>query len=238
MTLSQGSKTYQEASVRTTRDELIIAHVDFARHVVRKTVSNLPERIDIENLEAAGMLGLVEASQRYDESRGVDFRTFAYPRVRGAVLDELRRNSPLSKQMIQRIGQVRQASEQLDPPITAEGIAELTGMSLAEVEDCLVAMHTMRSQAFEETAIEGVMRPSVEEPGDLLEYQEQLKLMSDCIEALPDQERIVLTMYHLEDLRLREIGEVMGLSESRISRILAKAQFSLSEAMKVRSNHL
>lgn len=131
---------------------------------------------------------------------------------------------------------VRQASEQLDPPVTAEAIAELTGLSIAEVEDCLLAMRTMRSQAFEETAIEGVMRQSVEEPSDLIEYREQLNLMSDCIEALPDQERIVLTMYHLEDLRLREIGEVLGLSESRISRILAKAEFSLSEAMKVRTN--
>ncbi len=237
MTLSQGSKAYREASHRSSRDELIINHVDFARHVVRKTVANLPDRIDLENLEAAGMLGLVEASQRYDDSRGVDFRTFAYPRVRGAVLDELRRNSPLSKQMIQKIGLIRQASEQLDPPVTTEALSELTGMSIPEIEECLHAMRTTRSQSYEETAIEGIKRQSAEEPCDLLEFKELQSLLADCIECLPEQERLVVTMYHLEDLRLREIGEVLSLSESRISRILAKAEFTLSEAMKFRTNH-
>jgi RNA polymerase sigma factor for flagellar operon FliA len=170
-----------------------MAHVDFARHVVRRTVVNLPDRVDIENLEAAGMLGLVEASQRYDESRGIDFRSFAYPRVRGAVLDELRRNSPLSKQMLQKIGRVRQACERLDPPASHQAIAHLSRLSISEVEDCLIAMRTVRSQPFEETAIEGVPRQSVAEPQDVLEFKEMRSLLADCIEALPEQQRIVLS---------------------------------------------
>lgn len=233
MAPSRASKAYTEASYRSSRDELIIAHVDFARHVVRKTVGNLPERVDIENLEAAGVLGLVEASQRFDESRGVDFRSFAYPRIRGAVLDELRRNSPLSKQMLHRIGQVREAREQLPPPVTAESIAEYTGIAVTEVEDCFVAMRMMRSQSFEETAIDGVARPVVEGSDNAAEFKELQEVLADCIELLPEQERIVLTMYYFEDMRLREVGEVLGLSESRISRILAKAEYSLSQAMRI-----
>ena len=236
MTTSHTTRAYSEVSLRHARDELILAHVEFARHVVRRTVANLPGGTDLENLESAGMLGLVEASQRFDESRGIDFRSFAYPRVRGAVLDELRRNSPLSKQMIEKVTKVRRACEVLEPPVTPDAIAQFCDLKTSEVEDCLLAMQMTRSESYEESAIKGVRRQSVGEPIDLLELNETQHQLADCIELLPEQERIVLTLYHLEDLRLREVGEVLGLSESRISRVLAKAEFQLAQLINARTN--
>ena len=232
---TRASQAYQEASDRADRDQLIVDHINFVRHVVHKTVANLPANVDMENLEAAGMLGLIEATHRFDEERSNNFRTFAYPRVRGAVLDELRRNSPLSKQMQRKVTLVRQAASKLEPPATPELIAMHAGLTVSEVVDALEAMRLTRPTELDGTAAYQELNRSTNlEPDELAENEETRTIVADCIEELPEQERIVLTLYHLEDLRLKEIGKVLGLSESRISRVLAKAEFRLREAVKSR----
>ncbi len=100
----------------------------------------MPAAVDQENLEGAGLLGLVEAAQHFDPTRGVSFKTFAYRRIRGAILDELRRNTPLPQKILRQISQVRRICETLRSPVTPEMIQELTGMSEAEVERTLEAM--------------------------------------------------------------------------------------------------
>ncbi|MCA9215890.1 MAG: hypothetical protein KDB27_22645, partial [Planctomycetales bacterium] len=92
-------------------DSLVVEHLEYVRHILGRLTYNLPANIDIENLESAGILGLVEAAKHFDESRGVPFKGFAYSRIRGAILDELRRNCPLSQQMLRQIAVVRTAAE-------------------------------------------------------------------------------------------------------------------------------
>src|SRR5438132_1518967 len=100
--------------------------------------------MDVENLEAAGTLGLVEAANHFDPDRGVQFKTYAYTRIRGAVLDELRRNCPLPQPMLQRAAKVRQAYEELQQPVTLEALATATQLSADEVADCLAALRLTR----------------------------------------------------------------------------------------------
>ena len=229
------TRTYRDASLQQRLDELVLENLDFVRHVLGKLAVNLPNSVDIENLESAGILGLVEASQHFDPERGVAFRSFAYPRVRGAIIDELRRNCPLPQQVLQQVALVSKACETLEPPITPEQIAETSGLSLEQVETCLEAIRLTRPTEWDESLVHiGLQRATKSANSAGLELAETKRVLANCIEQLPEQERIVVTLYHLEDLRLKEIGKVLNLSESRISRVLAKAEFRLGEAVRER----
>ena len=227
--------TYRNALVQQRRDELVLENLEFVRHVLGKIIANLPANVDIENLESAGILGLVEASQHFDPERGVAFRTFAFPRIRGAIIDELRRNCPLPQQMLQQVALVRKACESLEPPVTPEQIALRSGLTVEQVDTCLEAIRLTRPTEWDESLFHHrTQRLTRDSATSQVEMQESKRLLADCIEQLPEQERIVVTLYYLEDLRLKEIGKVLNLSESRISRVLAKAEFRLGEAMKER----
>jgi RNA polymerase sigma factor for flagellar operon FliA len=229
------SAAYRNALLQQRRDELVLENLEFVRHVLGKLALNLPAIVDIENLESAGILGLVEAAQHFDAGRGVAFRTFAYPRVRGAIIDELRRNCPLPQQVLQHVALVRKACESLEPPVTPEQIAQTSSLSVEQVESCLEAIRLTRPTEWDDSLFHhGMQHTSQPSTTASIEREETKQVLADCIEQLPDQERIVLTLYHWEDLRLKEIGNVLNLSESRISRILAKAEFRLGAAVRER----
>lgn len=124
-----------------SREELILGNLSLVRHILGRLTAKLPPRIDLDNLEAAGMLGLVEAANRFEPERGVSFKTFAYTRIRGAIYDELRRNSPFSQELLERITLVRKAMQGLQPPVHIETLAQKTGLAEDDVNECLAAMH-------------------------------------------------------------------------------------------------
>lgn len=217
-------QVYRDASIEEQRQTLVVDNLPYVKHILGRLVGRLPSNVDVENLESAGVLGLVEASHQFDPSFGVSFRTFAYRRVWGAIIDELRRNSPLPQKLMNQITLVRSAQEKLEPPVTAERLAQECGLSLDEVEACLNAMRLSSPSPLSEQALSVLCDPRVDSVGHEMELREAKKAIADCIETLPEQQRLVLTLYYTEELRLKEIGRVMNLSESRISRILSKAE--------------
>jgi RNA polymerase sigma factor for flagellar operon FliA len=224
---------YGSAASRERRDALILDHLPMVRHVVGKLAAELPPGVDLENLEAAGVLGLVEAANHYDPGRGALFKTFAYTRVRGAVLDELRRNCPLPQQLLQQMARVRRAYEGLDPPVSTEALAAATGLSVEEVADCLAGFRLTRMTSFDRGGEPVLTRlREADRPDVLAEKQDQKRALAAALLALPERERLVVTLYYLEDLRLKEIGEVLDLSESRVSRVLNAALFHLGEILR------
>src|SRR5919108_1483276 len=120
--MNTATQTYQAVSARSRRDELIVSHLGLVRHTLSRLTAHLPPGVDIENLESAGTLGLVEAASKFDPERGVKFETFAAFRIRGAVFDELRRNCPLPQHLLERVARVRQAYKELPPPVTIEAL--------------------------------------------------------------------------------------------------------------------
>jgi RNA polymerase sigma factor for flagellar operon FliA len=229
-------RAYQETSVENQRDQLVLDNLDYVRHILGKMAAHLPSGVDRENLESAGVLGLVEAAHRYDASRGVAFKTFAYPRIRGAILDELRRNCPMPQKTLQMIAIVQNARESLPPPVTPEAIARETELSIDEVEQCLEAMRLTRPATWNDALHEDRHdhHKRYDSPHSLAERTETMNMIAMCIEKLPEEERLVITLYYSEDLRMREIGQLLGLSESRVSRLLAKAEFRLKQLMKAK----
>ena len=137
-------RAYHKVCTMDLRDRLILEHLSYVRHILGKMLGSLPDYVDHENLESAGILGLVEAAGQYDPARGVAFTTFAYQRIRGAILDELRRNCPVPQSILQNWALIRDASTHMDPPLTPEKLASATNLTIREVEDCLAAMRLTR----------------------------------------------------------------------------------------------
>lgn len=225
---------YRAAQAKETRDSLILDNLGVVRSILGRTVADLPDYADAENLEAAGVLGLVEAALQFDESRGVPFLSFAYPRIKGAIVDELRRNSPLPQRMLKMVSLVRHACEKLPAPATPEAIAAHTGLSMDEVEATLDAMRLRHMFTWDEQQgwLTRLHDMRAEEPDAEAERKEVMQLLADAIAQLPENERLVITLYYLEELLLKEIGEVLSLSESRVSRLRSKAEFRLAQIIR------
>ena len=211
------------------RDQLTMDHLKFVRRILRKIVSHLPWHVDREDLESAGIVGLLEASSSFESHRGTAFTTYAYPRIRGAIIDELRRNSPLPQRTLQQITKVRQACESLEPPVSPEAISQEVGIGVREVEHCLEAIQWSRTVTWHESTAT-VLEDHIDlspQAAAVVEDRETKELLADAINKLPKRERLVVTLYYVDDLRLKEIGRVLNLSESRVSRILTGAKLRL-----------
>lgn len=220
-------KVYQSVTQREARDRLVLEHLPYVRHLLGRIQSGLPQGVDLENLEAAGILGLVEAANQFDPSREVEFRSFAHHRIRGAILDELRRNCPLPQQMLQRWTLIRNASERLGGRATMAAIAAECELTESDVEECFQAMRLTQPDEWDEELASPRRVQEEQEVSRRLTDEEERTILADAITRLPDRLRTVLSLYYLEDLRLLEIGEVLGLSESRVSRLLSRAEFEL-----------
>ena len=229
-------RAYNKVCTMDLRDRLILEHLSYVRHILGKMLGALPDYDDNENLESAGILGLVEAAGQFDPARGTAFTTFAYQRIRGAILDELRRNCPVQQAILQNWVMIRDSSVHMDPPLTSEKLAAATGLTIREVEDCLAAMRLTRPENWADELGE------LPVPGDRHTHvdagsnrAEEKKVLADAIEQLPEKMRIAVTLYHMEDLMMKEIGQVLGLSESRVSRLLASAEVQLKSIVKRRN---
>jgi RNA polymerase sigma factor for flagellar operon FliA len=230
------TRAYNRVAVQAQRDELIVNHLPLVRHVLGRLAAELPSGVDVENLEAAGALGLVEAANSFNVEKGVKFETFARHRVRGAMLDELRRNSPIPQHLFAGLALVRKAYRVMPPPVTVDKLAAATGLSDDKVTDCLAAIRLTRILSLDQRADNTADWPDERQgrPDAAMDDAEQRQLLAEALEALPEQARLVVTLSFLEDLRLKEIGAVLRLSESRVCRLLSQALFDLGETMRAR----
>jgi RNA polymerase sigma factor for flagellar operon FliA len=230
--ITTSTKHRQSTTEKSIRDDLIVGHLGYVKHILKRLLAQLPPRVDAENLESAGVVGLIEAANQFDPGRDVEFRTFAYQRIRGAILDELRRNCPLSQQMLQRISFIRQVREQLDSSATVEQLADISGLPVEQVAECLAAARLTRPESWNESVHgESFRNP---ETVDISEQQEMRQVLADGIETLPDTMRIAISLHYMEGLKLREVGNILGLSESRVCRIVNTARDRLKDYARQR----
>ncbi len=230
--MDAGLKTYQDINDQQTRERLIISHIGYVKHVIGKILIELPTSVDIENLEAAGILGLVEAANRFESNKGASFKTFAFSRIRGAVLDELRRNCPIPQHIMEDWSTIKNATQGHEGPISSEQIAALADLTVEEVDRCLVAMRMNHPETWSDELLPSSKRSDHFEQTQ--SEQEQQRLLTDAIEQLAERPRTVVTLDCLADLILKQIGNVLGLSESRVSRILTKTELQLKQIVQTK----
>ncbi len=221
---------------RAAREKLLEHYLYLVRIVVGRILYVLPPSIDREDLEGYGVLGLIQALDRFKPQRGVRFETYALSRIRGAVLDYLRSLDPLTRgerQDLRRVLEVWQkweAEKGKEP--TLEELSGATGLSVREITWLVERRKPMLFFEKEEELSERDVA-EIPDPVSVLENQELLEYLGKLIDELPERERLILSLYYFEGLTLREIGEVLSLSEGRVSQILTRVLLRLRVRLKM-----
>jgi len=242
------------ARTRTTRrrrrrrsasgDRLVEQYLPLVRHVVSRILVTLPAHVDGDELFQVGSVGLLNASRSFDPTRGVSFKTYAFALIRGAVLDELRRLDVVPRSTREKIRAMDAATAKLSQelervPSNAE-VARALGASEGSVDQLRTAVRAMAMLSLEERPgvpdallVRDILPcPDSRDPGDVAAQAELLDVATRGIRDLPEAERRVVTLYYREGLLLREIGEMLGVTESRVSQIHASAVARLQETLR------
>lgn len=221
------------------REQLVIDHIPLLKHIVGRMCFDTPGAIERDDLFGFGMLGLLAAADSWDATRGLAFSTYAYPKIRGAILDEVRRCDFLPRGRREFVRQVEGAIDVLEQrngqKPSPEEIADELGCTTEEVDGALLAAATAVQSSLEDGPGEGLasmlVDPRCEDPVGSVEWVELKELLVGAIEGLPDQEKSVITLYYAEELLLREIAEVLGVTESRVSQIHTRAVYRLNRTL-------
>jgi RNA polymerase sigma factor FliA len=229
---------YRRTRDKALRDRLIITYAPLVKYVAGRLGSGLPAHVEEADLVSYGLLGLMSAIDRYDPDRDIKFETYAIARIRGSIIDELRTLDWVPRSVRSRARNIERAIRELEAklaraPTDAE-IAARLGISTDELEDSLIDISRSSIAALDElwsTAGEGdqvsllemLEDPESVKPAEALDETEVREALAEAISRLPEREKLVVTLYYYEELTLREIGEVLGVTESRVSQLHTKA---------------
>ncbi len=232
-----GSSTAARAR-KALRDRLIVNYAPLVKYVAGRLGSGLPAHVEEADLVSYGLLGLMSAIDRYDPERDIKFETYAIARIRGSIIDELRTLDWVPRSVRSRAREIERAIRELEASLarapTDEEIAEKVGITTDELEESLIDISRTSIAALDElwsTSSEGdqvSLLDTLEDPGsirpaDALDETEMREALAEAISRLPEREKLVVTLYYYEELTLREIGEVLGVTESRVSQLHTKA---------------
>ena len=217
------------------RERLILENLAFVSRVLSSFGVVYTDPQMRETLNSAGVVGLIEAVNSFVPTEGVAFESFAYPRVRGAIIDELRRQTPVSQRVFANLKLIRRTCELLSKPNTPEDIAETSGLKLDEVAEGLEAMRFMNPNEWDDISPVATSWRDQARPEDSVDEEETREQLASAITRLPERERLVITLYYYEEMNLAEIGATLDLSISRVSRILTSARFRIKEEMQCKS---
>ncbi len=221
------------------RDQLILDHVPLLRHIAGRMSLDMPGSVDREDLVGYGMLGLIGAADSFDASRGLKFSTYAYTKIRGAILDELRRLDFLPRGRREKVRDLDRAIQELEQSLgvrpTPEQVAEALSLSIDEVSEIMLSARSANETSLDDGPSEQLAAllsdPVSVDPSDSAEWQETKLLLTKAILDLPDQDQTVINLYYAEGLLLREISEMLGVTESRVSQIHSRAIYRLNRAL-------
>jgi RNA polymerase sigma factor FliA len=232
-------RQYKTTGDQALRDRLILTYAPLVKYVAGRLGSGLPAHVDEGDLVSYGLLGLIGAIERYDPDRDVKFETYAIARIKGSIIDELRAMDWVPRSVRSRAREIERAIADLEAKLgrapTDEEIAGKLGLSQEELDDSLSEISRSSIAALDElwtvqgssgdqvALIDTIEDTQGPEPQSALDQSEVKEMIADAISRLPEREKLVITLYYYEELTLREIGEVLGVTESRVSQLHTKA---------------
>ena len=230
---------FRKTGDRAVRDRLILTYAPLVKFVAGRLGSGLPAHVDEGDLVSYGLLGLIGAIERYDPDREIKFETYAIARIKGAIIDELRALDWVPRSVRARARDIERAIAELEKKLhrapTDEELAEKLKITEDDLQESLLQISNSSILALEELwmtpdasgdrvslldTIEDTQGP---EPQSALAQTEMREALGESIARLPEREKLVVTLYYYEELTLREIGEVLGVTESRVSQLHTKA---------------
>lgn len=224
------------------REELIIKYSSLIKYLAGKLAMRLPPHIAIDDLISSGTIGLIDAINKFDPTKNIQFKTYAEFRIRGAMLDELRSLDWVPRSVRRKIADIERAysalQKELGRPADDEEVAAKMGLAIKDFYKLidnvkgvsLLDMSILRrktSDNSDDDIFELIADEHQTDPCTFISFSQMRGVIADAIDELPEKERLVVSLYYYEDLTMREIGEIMGYTESRISQIHTKSVFRL-----------
>jgi RNA polymerase sigma factor for flagellar operon FliA len=234
-----GAATYRSAQ-SALHEDMVEQHAPLVKRIACHLINRLPASVQLEDLIQAGMIGLLEASRNYDKNQGASFETYAGIRIRGSMLDEIRKNDWAPRSVHRKARMVAEAVREIEHEHGRDArdteIAASLDMSLGDYYKILQDNSYHKVLSFEDmgTGDDSILDSMTnDDPSilDGLQREDMQQIVTEAIASLPERERLVMALYYDEELNLREIGAVMGVSESRVSQIHSQAVIRLQARM-------
>jgi RNA polymerase sigma factor for flagellar operon FliA len=233
---------YKTDSDSQARDELILNYSPLVKYVAGRLASSLPQTVDTADLISYGIFGLIDAIEKFDLDRAIKFETYAIARIKGAIIDELRAMDWVPRSVRSRAREIEAAYVALENQLrrvpSDQEVADHMGVTLKEFQDILAKLSYTSVVSFEElwvggerddsqNAIGSIKDDTAEDPVAIFETAEIKDILAGAIDRLPEREKTVIALYYYEGLTLKEIGSVLGVTESRVSQLHTKAVLRL-----------
>ncbi|MFP4013671.1 MAG: FliA/WhiG family RNA polymerase sigma factor [Chitinispirillaceae bacterium] len=236
-------REYKETGSKVAKDKLLVEYAHLVKYITQRLAVNLPKSVDRNDLVSAGIMGLIKAVETFEPERGFKFETYAGHKIRGAVLDDLRALDWVPRSIRQKSRDLQKVFVKLENELGRapydDEVCEELGISISEYEELLAevtpstivsleeALPDRNSDSKEIRIIDQVEDPGSSNPLKELGYSEVKSILKESIANLPEKEKLVVALYHYEELTLKEIGVVLDLTESRVSQIHSKAILKL-----------
>lgn len=226
----------------------MLAYSPLVKYVAGRMGSGLPAHVEDADLISYGLLGLISAIERFDPSREIKFETFAISRIKGAIIDELRSLDWVPRSVRAKAREIERANAKLEGKLqrapTDQEMADELGMTVEEFQDALTLISNTSVVALDElwtvsdssgdqvSLLDTIQDPNAADPVHEMDVSDAKDRLADAIARLPEREKLVVALYYYENLTLREIGEVLGVSESRVSQLHTKAVLRLKSRLQ------
>ncbi len=232
------------------QEQMVLQYAPLIKFIASRLALRLPSHISLEDLISSGIIGLIDAVQKFDPAKNINFKTYAEFRIKGAMLDELRSMDWIPRSVRKKSHLVENAYVQLQKnlgrPAEAEEVAEVLGLELVEFHQLLdetkavslVALEEGRKNVgghanyLEHELLEAIQDDNARDSLLAVHFAELQEIMVEAIEALPDKEKLLISLYYYEELTMKEIGQILGYTESRISQLHTQAMYRLRHKLR------
>jgi RNA polymerase sigma factor for flagellar operon FliA len=247
-------RRYKSTGDQRARERLVVAYSPLVKYVSGRMASGLPAHVEEADLISYGLVGLISAIERFDIEREIKFETYAITRIKGAIIDELRSLDWVPRSVRSRAREIEKANSKLEHRLqrapTDEEMASELELSVEEFQDALLQISNSSVAALDElwtvsdasgdqvSLLDTIQDPGAPDPAQLMDATELKDRVADAIARLPEREKLVVALYYYENLTLREIGEVLGVTESRISQLHTKAVLRLRSRLQAETDVL
>ena len=230
---------YDEVLRASQSNDDLMKHIGLVKRVALHLKTRLPNFMELDELIQVGTIGLIEAAKSFDDKKGVEFEVFARTRIRGAILDQVRKLSYLPRSAIVNIRDHNQATALLSGELgrepTQSELADFMGKGLEDFHKERTHAYRFQTVSLESQLPGTVDSPAseVNEPEANLEGSQMMEALAESIESLPEREKTIVALYYVEEMNLREIGAVLDISESRVSQVLSSIVKQLRQQLAV-----
>ena len=240
-------RRYKEDDDDLARERLVLAYSPLVKYVAGRMASGLPAHVEEGDLISYGLLGLISAVKRYDPGRQIKFETFAITRIKGSIIDELRSLDWVPRSVRAKAREIEKVNSSLAHKLhrapTDTEMAKALETTVDQFQASLTQISNSSVVALDElwslsdasgdqvSLLDTIQDPNAIDPAHAMDASERKDRLADAIERLPDREKLVVALYYYENLTLREIGDVLGVTESRVSQLHTKAILRLNSRL-------